>query len=91
MAAATINFLTSLSLSFALHAKLTSFFILFKNVSMTKKKSSTHKKPVYSRIKNPVKPRWMRITKVISIILLSILMLLAIAGMVIKYYRLVTQ
>ena len=58
---------------------------------MTKKRSLTRNKPVYSKIKNPVKPRWMQVTKVISIVVLSILMLLAIAARIIQYYRLVTK
>jgi len=58
---------------------------------MTKSKSSIRNNPVYSKIKNPVKPKWMRITKVITIILASSLMLLAIAGMIIKYYRLISK
>lgn len=57
---------------------------------MAKSKSSTRKKPIYSKIKNPVKPKWMRVTKVIAMILLGILMLMAIAGIVIKYYRLIS-
>ncbi len=58
---------------------------------MAKSKSATRKKPVYSKIKSPVKPKWMQITKGISIFLLSILLLLAIAGIIIKYYRLVSK
>ncbi|WP_431217098.1 hypothetical protein ACQ86N_22670 [Puia sp. P3] len=58
---------------------------------MASSKSSTRKKPVYSKIKAPVKPRWMRIVKNISLILLSIVMLMAIAGIVITYYRLVSK
>lgn len=48
-------------------------------------------KPVYGGVKTPGKPKWMRVTKVITIILLSILMLLAIVGIAIKYYRLVSK
>jgi len=58
---------------------------------MAKSKSSTRKKPVYSKIKDPVKPKWMRVAKVITMILLGILMLMAIAGIMIKYYRLVSK
>jgi len=58
---------------------------------MAKSKSSTRKKPVYSKKKDPVKPKWMRVTKVITMILLGILMLMAIAGIMIKYYRLVSK
>ena len=58
---------------------------------MAKSKSSTGTKRVYSKIKDPVKPRWMMITKIISIVFVSILLLLAIAGIMIKYYRLVTK
>ena len=55
---------------------------------MAKKKSST----LYiapGKIWNKKKPRWMRITKLITVILLSIVLLMAIAGIMIKYYRLV--
>ena len=58
---------------------------------MAKSKSSTRKKPVYSKIKDPVKPKWMRVVKIITIILFSIIMLLIIAGIIIKYYRLVSK
>ena len=58
---------------------------------MTKSKSSTRKKPVYSKIKDPVKPKWMRVIKIITMILLGIIMLMAIAGIAIKYYRLVSK
>jgi hypothetical protein len=57
---------------------------------MAKSKSSTRKKPVYSKIKDPVKPKWMRVTKLITMILLGIIMLMAIAGIMIRYYRLVS-
>ena len=58
---------------------------------MTKKRSSTRKTPVYSKIKDPVKPKWMRVVKVVGMILLGALMLMAIAGIAIKYYRLVSK
>jgi len=58
---------------------------------MAKSKLSTRKIPVYSKIKDTVKPRWMRITKVITMILLGILMLMAIAGIMIKYYRIISK
>ncbi len=48
-------------------------------------------KPVYSKIKDPVKPKWMRVTKIITMIVLGIIMLMAIAGIIIKYYRLVSK
>jgi membrane protein YdbS with pleckstrin-like domain len=51
------------------------------------KKSSTRKKTVYSKIKDPVKPKWMRVAKVITMILLGILLLMAIAGIIIRYYH----
>ena len=57
---------------------------------MTKSKSSTRKKPIYSKIKDPVKPKWMRVTKVITMVLLGIVILMAIAGIMIKYYRLMS-
>ena len=55
------------------------------------KKSSTRRKTVYSKIKDPVKPKWMRVIKIITMILLGIIMLMAIAGIAIKYYRLVSK
>jgi hypothetical protein len=58
---------------------------------MAKSKSSTRKKPVFSKIKDPVKPKWMRITRLITIILLSFFMLMVIAGYMIKYYRLISN
>jgi hypothetical protein len=59
---------------------------------MTKKiKSGTRSKPTYSKIKDPVKPKWMRVTKIITMIVLGIIMLMAIAGIIIKYYRLVSK
>ncbi len=57
---------------------------------MAKSKSSTRKKPIYNKIKDPVKPKWMRVTKVITMILPGTLMLMAIAGIMIKYYRLIS-
>jgi len=58
---------------------------------MASSKSSARKKPVYSKIKAPVKPRWMRIAKNITLILLGVVMLMAIASMIIRYYRLVSK
>ena len=58
---------------------------------MAKSKLPTHGNKDYSKIKRPVKPKWMRVTKVIAIIVMSALMLLAIAGIMIKYYRLVSK
>jgi hypothetical protein len=59
---------------------------------MTKKrKSKTRSKPVYWKIKDPVKPLWMRVIKIVTLIVLGIIMLIAIAGIVIKYYRLVSK
>ncbi|GAB2653809.1 hypothetical protein GCM10027036_03920 [Flavihumibacter cheonanensis] len=55
------------------------------------KKSSTRRKTVYSKIKDPVKPKWMRVIKIITMILFGIIMLMAIAGIAIKYYRLVSK
>lgn len=55
---------------------------------MTKKKSST-RYIAPGKIWNKKKPFWMRITKLITVILLSIVLLMAIAGIMIKYYRLV--
>ncbi len=58
---------------------------------MTKKKSSTRRQLVYSKTKSPVKPMWMRVVKVIAMVLLGIFMLMAIAGIIIKYYRLISN
>lgn len=55
---------------------------------MAKKKSSTRYIPP-GKIWNKKKPLWMRITKLITVILLSIMLLMAIAGIMIKYYRLI--
>jgi hypothetical protein len=57
---------------------------------MTKSKSSTRDKAIYSKIKKPVGPKWMRVTKTIIMLVPGIVMLLAIAGIVIRYYRLVS-
>lgn len=46
-----------------------------------------HPKPIYgNRVITP-KPKWMKTTKNIAIVALSILLLMAIAGMVIKYHN----
>jgi len=58
---------------------------------MAKSTSSARKRPVDSKTKRPVKPKWMQVIRVIMIILGSILMLLAIAAMIIQYYRLVAK
>jgi hypothetical protein len=58
---------------------------------MATSKPPTRKKIVYSKIKDPVKPKWMRVAKSITIIVLSIVMLLAMAGMVLKYYHLISN
>nr|WP_294993925.1 hypothetical protein [uncultured Sediminibacterium sp.] len=59
---------------------------------MTKRKRSiTRSKSGYSRIKDPVKPLWMRVIKVITLIVLGIVMLMAIIGIITKYYRLVSK
>jgi len=62
---------------------------------MAKSRPSCRKKkrsPIsYGKIKNPAKPMWMRITKTITIIVLSAILLLAIAGIMIKYYLLVSN
>jgi hypothetical protein len=55
---------------------------------MAKKKSST-RYIAPGKIWNKKKPLWMRITKLITVILLSIVLLMAIAGIIIKYYRLI--
>jgi hypothetical protein len=44
-------------------------------------------KPVYGKLKSSAKPKWMWVTRLITIILLSILMLMAIAVIMINYYR----
>jgi hypothetical protein len=58
--------------------------------SRTSRRKKYSPKPVYNK-KTPAKPKWMRVTKTITIIVLSILMLMAIAGIMIKYYRLVSK
>ena len=62
-----------------------------KIVVMATSTSSTRKKPVYSKTKNPVRPKWMRVVKLIMIILVSVIMLLAIAGIILEYYKLVSK
>ncbi|OQP60199.1 hypothetical protein A3860_34545 [Niastella vici] len=54
---------------------------------MAKSKSSTRKPAIYSKVKDPVKPKWMRVIRFIMLILLTIFILMAIAGIMIKYYR----
>lgn len=46
---------------------------------------------VNSKIKDPIKPKWMRVAKIITMTTLSIIMVLAIAGIMIKYYRLISN
>lgn len=61
---------------------------------MAKAKAATGKgsiKKSNSRIKYQKKPAWMQVTKVITIIILSILMLFAIAGYIMKYYHLISN
>ena len=58
---------------------------------MAKKRSSTRIKPVYIKIKDTVRPKWMRVIKIIMMILLGIIMLMAIAGIIIRYHRLISN
>ncbi|MBK7562231.1 MAG: hypothetical protein KA330_12070 [Chitinophagaceae bacterium] len=59
---------------------------------MTKKgKSITRSKPVYSKIKDPVKPMWMRVTKIVTLIVLGAIMVIAIAAYMMKYYQLISN
>ncbi len=51
------------------------------------RRKKKHQTPSYGKIKNPVKPKWMQITKIIAIILLSLLLVLAMVSMAIKHYR----
>ena len=68
------------------------FYHFVYNVVMTnKKRSITRSKPVYSRIKDPVKPLWMRVIRTGTLIVLGIIMLMAIVGIIIKYYLLVSK
>jgi hypothetical protein len=46
---------------------------------------------VYGDVKTPGKPKWMWVARLITIILLSIFMLIAIAGIMIKYYRFISN
>lgn len=54
---------------------------------MAKSKSSTRGKAVYNKIKDPVKPKWMRVTRLVTMILLYSILLVIIAGIMISYYR----
>ena len=55
--------------------------------SRPSRRNKKHQIPSYGKIKNPVKPKWMQITKIFTFILLSILLVLAMVSMAIKYYR----
>lgn len=57
----------------------------------TSKSPTRKKKIVNSKIKEPVKPKWMRIAKSITIVVLSIVLLLAMTGIVLKYYHLISN
>jgi hypothetical protein len=55
---------------------------------MTKKKKSiTRSKPVYSKIKEPVEPLWMRVTKIVTLVVLGAIVVIAIPAYMIKYYH----
>ena len=59
---------------------------------MTKKgKSITRSKPVYSKIKDAVKPMWMRVTKIVTLIVLGAIMVIAIAAYMMKYHQLISN
>lgn len=49
------------------------------------------KRIVNSKIKTPAKPKWMRVVKSISIVVFSIVLLLAMVGIVLKYYHLISN
>lgn len=57
----------------------------------TSKPPTRKKKIVYSKIKDPVKPKWMRVAKSITLVVLSIVLLLAMAGILLKYYHLISN
>ena len=58
---------------------------------MAKSKSSTHKTAIYSKIKDPVKPKWMRVVRFITLTLLFIFVLIIIAGIMVDYYRIISK
>ena len=51
------------------------------------KNSSARNTRADSSIKEPVKPRWMRLTKIVMMIFMGMILFVAIIGMVIRYYR----
>lgn len=54
---------------------------------MARKRPKPRLTRVSPRIIDPVKPRWMRITKLIAMIVLGAMMLIAIGGLVYRYLR----
>lgn len=57
-----------------------------------KKRASPNKhRVVYYNRKVAPKPTWMRVTRIIGIIFLTVFMILAMIGMVRKYYNTVTK
>jgi len=58
---------------------------------MAKRKSRPQKKPVYSKVKNPKRPFWMRVLWWITMVLATIFALMTVAGAIIKYYRLISK
>ena len=60
-------------------------------MSKRKAKSSTYRKPTYSKTKDPKWSKEKKIFMIIIGILCSALALMAIAGIIIKYYRLISK
>jgi hypothetical protein len=58
---------------------------------MAQRKSRPKKKPVYSKIKDPQRPVWMKVLRIIAMVLATLLAFGAITGAIIKYYRLVSK
>lgn len=55
-----------------------------------KKKLSTNRKQVIHPVNKYQKPRWMKVLKLITLIIFSIFALLVLAGAIIKYYQLIS-
>lgn len=57
----------------------------------TSKTPSRKQKNVINKIKHVQKPRWIRIARSVSIVVLSIVLLLAMVGMLLKYFHLISN
>ncbi len=57
---------------------------------MAKSRSLTRKKLFYGKVKDFVKPVWMRVIKIVSLISLYV-DAAGIAGIMIRYYRLISK